>query len=49
MTFMFFSAAEALSGNKPVRFTLDEAKKQGIDEKAIKRLVRLARRDRPSC
>ncbi len=36
-----FSAAEALSGNKPVRFTLDEAKKQGIDEKAIKRLVQI--------
>ena len=36
-----FSAAEALSGNKPVRFTLDEAKKQGIDEKAVKRLVQI--------
>ena len=36
-----FSAAEALSGQRPARFTLDEAKKHGVDEKAIKRLVQI--------
>ena len=36
-----FSASEALSGQRPARFTLEEAKKHGVDEKAIKRLVQI--------